>query len=46
MLVETQMRIEEIVWFMDNSIEAYGTILETGEKWRTMLEAPHGDVCF
>lgn len=46
MVVVRQMRVEKIMWFADNSIEAHGVMLDNGEKWHTMLEAPHGDVCF
>jgi hypothetical protein len=45
MIVEEQMVIEQIMWFMDNSIEAHGHLVSDGQKWHTMLEAPHGDVC-
>ena len=44
--VEDQMVIEDIMWFADNSIEAHGYAVSDGHKWHTMLDAPHGDVCF
>jgi len=43
---EDEMLITEIMWFMDNSIEAHGTAVSDGHKWHSMLDAPHGDVCF
>jgi hypothetical protein len=46
MTVVREMLVNEIMWFADNSIEAHGVMLDNGEKWYTMLEAPHGDVCF
>lgn len=46
MIVEREMLVKQVIWFMDNSIEAHGEMLDNGEKWYTMLEAPHGDACF
>lgn len=46
MLVEEQMLVEEVIYYMDNSIEAHGVLVSTGQKWHTMLDAPHGDACF
>lgn len=46
MTISEPMLIQKIMWFMDNSIEAHGIMVETGKKWHTMLEAPKGDVCF
>lgn len=46
MLVEREMLVQQVIGYADNSIEAHGVMLDNGEKWHTMLEAPHGDACY
>jgi hypothetical protein len=45
-MYEDEMVVEQIVFYADNSIEAEGYAVSDGKKWRTMLDAPHGDACF
>ena len=42
--IEVELEVEQVIYWMDNSIEVVATDSD-GRRWTDTLVAPHGDVC-